>query len=98
MSSGLLTEEQVRSYLNIETTELSHLVQKGKLTAYKVGGAYVRYQKEEVMALKGGRKFRNPNVYERTWWDKIIDFLKFYGFYILLSGMVIAFIAIFLKV
>ena len=89
MSDGLLTEEEVRSYLKLDSGAVEQLIRRGKLTAYRVGGSYVRYRKEEVIALRSGRKFRMPEQFERNWFDKIRDFWSFYSIYILLSIFVI---------
>src|SRR3989338_2232012 len=88
MSDGLLTEEEVRSYLKLDPHALEQLIRRGKLTAYRVGGSYVRYRKEEVVAIKSGRKFRLPDQLERNWWDKVRDFWSFYSIYILLSLLI----------
>lgn len=98
MSEGLITEEEVKSYLKIDSPEVEQLIRKGKLTAYRVGGAFVRYRKEEVIALKSGRKFTLPDQFERNWFDKTKDFFNFYGIYIILSVLVLLLISYFLKV
>lgn len=88
MSGGLLTEEEVKSYLKVDSPEIEQLIRRGKLTAYRVGGSFVRYRKEEVVALRSGRKFRLPDQLERNWFDKIRDVWSFYGLYLLLSILV----------
>jgi hypothetical protein len=88
MGDGLLTEEEVRSYLSVDPSELKQLIHRGKLTEYNVGGSFVRYRKEEVVALRSGRKFQMPDQFERGWIDKIRDFWNFYSIYILLSILV----------
>ena len=89
MSDGLLTEEEVKSYLAVDSEAVKHLTRRKKLTAYKVGGSFVRYRKDEVIALRTGRKFRLPDQLERNWFDKIRDFFSFYSLYILLSLLVV---------
>jgi excisionase family DNA binding protein len=89
MGDGLLTEEEVRSYLSVDPSELKQLIRRGKLTAYKIGGSFIRYRKEEVVALRSGRKFRLPDRFERSGFEKIRDFWNFYSIYILLSILVI---------
>ena len=89
MGDGLLTEEEVRSYLSVGPSELEQLTRRGKLTAYKVGGSFVRYRKEEVVALRSGRKFRMPVKFEGNWFDKFLHFWNFYSLYILLSILVL---------
>ena len=88
MSDGLLTEEEVRSYLKVDSPTIEQLIRRGRLTAYRVGGSFVRYRKDEVVALKSGRKFRMPEQFERSWFDKIRDFWGFYSLYILLSILI----------
>ena len=89
MGDGLLTEEEVRSYLSVDPSGLKQLIRRGKLTEYKVGGSFVRYRKEEVVALRSGRKFQMPDQFERSLIDKTRDFWNFYSIYILLSMLVI---------
>ena len=81
MSEGLLTEEEVKSYLKVDAAEVDRLKKRGKLTAYKVGGAFVRYRKDEVMAVGSGKKFRLPDQFERSWFDATRDFIRFHGFF-----------------
>ncbi|MBI1977523.1 MAG: helix-turn-helix domain-containing protein [Candidatus Omnitrophica bacterium] len=97
MSDGLLTEEEVRSYLKVDSPALGQLVQRGKLTAYKIGGAFVRYRKDEVVALRSGRKFRLPDQIERSWFDRLKDFWSFYSIYILLSAFILLLAVYFLQ-
>ncbi len=89
MSEGLITEEEVKSYLKVDSPELDQLIRRGKLTAYRVGGSFVRYRKDEVIAIRSGRKFRLPDQFERSWFDKLRDFTNFYGIYILLTILIV---------
>ena len=97
MSDGLLTEEEVRSYLKVDSPEINQLIRRGKLTAYRVGGSFVRYRKDEVIALRSGRKYRLPDQFERSWFDKIRDFLSFSSIYVLLSILVVLLAVYFLQ-
>lgn len=98
MSTGLLTEEEVRAYLGIDPPELERLIHRGKLTAFRVGGSFVRFRKEEVMAVRSGKKFTSPGQYERSLLDKVLDFAKFYGLYVVLGILVVIFILQFINV
>ncbi len=89
MSEGLITEEEVKSYLKIDSPEIEQLIRRGKLTAYRVGGSFVRYRKDEVIAIRSGRKFCLPDQFERSWFDKLRDFLNFYGIYIVLTVLIV---------
>ncbi len=97
MSEGLFTEEEVKSYLKVDSPAVEQLIRRGKLTAYRVGGSFVRYRKDQVIALKSGQKFRMPDQLERSWFDKIRDFTNFYSIYILLSILVILLVVYFLQ-
>lgn len=88
MSDGLLTEEEVKSYLQADDKEIRELKRRGKLSAFNVGGEFVRYRKDEVVALRNGRKFRMPESLERNGLDAIRDFFRFYGVYLLLAAAV----------
>jgi hypothetical protein len=98
MSEGLLTEEEVKSYLRVDDPELNQLKRKGKLTAFNVGGSFVRYRKDQVISIRAGTKFRMPDQFERNWLDHVWDFFRFYGIYILLFAVVICLITYFVKV
>lgn len=93
----MLTEEEVAGYLGVQKSEVEHLVKRGKLTAFRVGGEYVRFRKEEVVALKAGKKFVPPDRLDRNWLEKAADFWKFYSFYILSSVLLLLMVAIFLQ-
>src|SRR3989338_2953090 len=95
MSDCLLTEEEVRSYLKLDPSEVQQLTRRGKLTAYRVGGSFVRYRKEEVIALRSGRKYQLPDQFERGWFDKLKDLWHFYSIYVLLSILVVLLVVYF---
>ncbi len=94
---ALLTEEEVEHYLGVKPEDVQQLMKKGKLTAYRLGGTYLRFQKEEVLAIKNGRKFRPPDELKRSPIDKFKDFWKFYNFYILSSILVLLLVVLFFQ-
>ena len=96
MSNGFLTEEEVRSYLSINPKELERLLRREKLTAFRVGGEFLRYRKDEVIALKTGQKFRLPDQLERNWFDKVRDFWNFYSVYVLLLILMVLLVVFFI--
>ena len=93
----MLTEEEVQHYLNVSPSEVQRLVKRGKLTAYRLGGTYLRFRKEEVTALKNGRKFVAPEELGRSGVDKWLDFWNFYSFYILSSILVLLLVVLFFQ-
>lgn len=93
----MLTEEEVRHYLGVSASDVQQLVKKGKLTTYRLGGTYVRYRKEEVLAIKNGRKFVAPGTVVRSGWDRFRDFWKFYSFYIVSTVVILGLVLFFLQ-
>lgn len=96
--NSMLTLEEVKNFLEIESEILEKFLNEGKLHAYKIGGTYLRFRKEEVMNLKVEIKPRkrplSPNV---SFFARIRDFWKFNNFYILSILLVVLLIALFLK-
>ncbi|MBI4387480.1 MAG: helix-turn-helix domain-containing protein [Candidatus Omnitrophica bacterium] len=93
----LLTEEEVRHYLDVSHQDLQELVKRGRLTAFRLGGTYVRFRKEEVLAIKSGRKFVAPEEIGRTRLDQFRDFWKFYSFYILSTILILLLVIFFVQ-
>ncbi len=81
--NNLLTLEEVKKYLEVEQQELEKYISNGKLHAYKIGGTYLRFRKEEVLNL---RYQIVPSVSRRvakpTFFSRVADFWRFNNFYI----------------
>jgi len=99
MSEKLLTIEEVARYLGLSEKAVEDLVEKGELPAYKIGGSFLRFKKEQLDIY---RKKRDPGVIARTpprpelkesierggsteytFWERLEDFLYYNDFYIL---------------
>jgi len=88
----LLTVRDASALLEISEKDVLDLAEKGTLPAYKVGGVYLRFKKEQVDEyLKthhnahhkaGGKERTGPQ-------DKIRDFLYFNDFYIFAAILII---------
>lgn len=93
--NSMLTLEEVKNYLELEQEELEKYIHQGKLNAYKIGGAYLRFRKEDVLNLQHEiapsfkKKKNNANLFTR-----IFDFWLFNNFYIL-SIILVAVVAYF---
>lgn len=91
--NNMLTLDEVRNYLEVEQQEIEKFIRDGMLHAYKIGGVYIRFRKEEVLSLKYDvllKKKKDPHTVsfgQKTW-----DFWRFNNFYIL-STLVIAALA-----
>lgn len=91
--NNMLTLEEVKKYLEVEQQEIERYIREGALHAYKVGGVYIRFRKEEVLNLKYDvllktRKLLSPI----SWGQRLLDFWKFNNFYII-SLLVVAVVA-----
>lgn len=87
----LLTVREVSILLNISEKEVMDLAQTGAIPAYKVGGVFLRFKKEQVQDY---RKSAHPSSIKAgphkptPLQERISDFFYFNDFYIL-SGLLI---------
>ncbi len=97
MSGGFLNLRETMEYLGLKKTDIEKLVRSRKLTAYKIGGKYIRFKKDELVLFKHEitTKKENPSFFSNP---KVQDFVAFNGFYIvttvLLSALFIYFLII----
>ncbi len=89
----LLTVREVAILLGISEKDVIDLAESGAIPAYKVGGVYLRFKKEQVL----GYRKNNPRQVSQavqgkiyTGWDRVSDFLYFNDFYVLIAVVVIA--------
>lgn len=81
----LLTVRDVSLILGVSEKEVMILAEEGKLPAYKVGGVYLRFKKEQVEAFHKNIK---PQTYKTSlsrgysFAEKIKDFFYFNDFYL----------------
>lgn len=94
--NSLLSIEEVKNYLQIEQEEIERYITQGKLHAYKIGGTYIRFRKEEVLNLRlevGPKKKKNrPPLLAR-----IADFWRFNNFYIVSLILIVILISLLLN-
>lgn len=79
--NNLLSPEEVKRFLEIEEPDLQQFVQRGKLHAYKLGGAYLRFRKEEVLTLR--QELTPDKKVSVSWLGRVRNFWRFNNFYIL---------------
>lgn len=94
----LWTKDEVARYLGVGEPDVEALVQHGALTAYKLGGQFVRFRPEQVQGLKG-RIQPGPAAPRRRRgqrpWQHVRDFIYFYDFY-LVSATCLAVLVVYL--
>jgi len=82
----LLTVRDVSIILGISEREVVDLAESGAIPAYKVGGVYLRFKKEQVQEYKKSKSSLSPKTetgHEHSFEDKVSDFFYFNDFYIL---------------
>ena len=98
----LWTTSEVARFLGIVEDDVEQLVRDGKLTAYKLGGQFLRFRPDQVEGLKGTVALRAraeavQTVAPRTWVDRLKDAAYFYDFYlisaVLLAGLILYLVA-----
>jgi excisionase family DNA binding protein len=91
--NNMLTLDEVKNYLEVEQQVLERFIRDGALHAYKIGGVYIRFRKEEVLSLKYDVLLKKKktgvsiSAGQRLW-----NFWRFNNFYIV-SALIIAALA-----
>lgn len=96
--NSMLTAEEVKAYLDIEEQEFEKHLRAGKLHAYKIGGTYLRFRKEDVVSLRfqiQPSKIKPPA--KKNFFSHIADFWRFNNFYILSLLAVLAIVFVMVK-
>ena len=86
MTERLLTAEEVQQFLGIDQADLDRLVESKKIPCFKIGGAYLRFPKDQVAALKATQKKKIQRV---SWQGRTLDFWRYNGFYLISTGLLI---------
>lgn len=95
--NNMLTVEEVKNFLEIDQAGLEKYLKQGKIKAYKIGGTYVRFRKEEVMNLRTELAPRKIKPSEpASLGARLGDFWHYNNFYIisLLLVLIIVFFVI----
>ena len=82
----LLTVRDVSMIFGISEKDVLDLAENGKIPAYKIGGVYLRFKREQVLDYKKSAYQALPKMHsgkEYPLKDKISDFFYFNDFYIL---------------
>jgi excisionase family DNA binding protein len=97
----LLTVREVSLLLSISEREVMNLAESGVIPAYKVGGVYLRFKREQVLGYQKSSHPVSSNKAEplkkSTFQDGVSDFFYFNDFYILAALLVVLLLAILLR-
>lgn len=84
MKEKLLTTREAAQYLGVSEAEIISLSERGAIPAYKVGGVYLRFKKEQLDLIKDRM---NPAVQqasqEYSFLGRLSDFFYYNDFYVL---------------
>ncbi|MFH0984624.1 MAG: helix-turn-helix domain-containing protein [Candidatus Omnitrophota bacterium] len=87
--NNMLTLDEVKNFLEVEQQVIEKFIQDGALHAYKIGGVYIRFRKEEVLGLKYDVLLKKKkSVASSSLGQRLWDFWRFNNFYII-SVMII---------
>jgi excisionase family DNA binding protein len=95
--NNMLTIEEVKSFLDVDQTELEKHLKAGKLHAYKIGGTYLRFRKEEVLNLRSELMPKKPAGSSVSMGSRLGDFWRFNNFYIVSLVIVVAIVVLISK-
>jgi excisionase family DNA binding protein len=82
----LLTVRDVSLLLGISEKEVVNLAESGVIPAYKIGGVYLRFKRDQIQEFQKSNKAALERTHipqKYTVNDKISDFFYFNDFYIL---------------
>lgn len=87
----LLTVREVSIMLDISEKEVLDLAESGKIPAYKVGGVYLRFRRDQVLEFRRSRKPLSveTGTSQYSFRDKLRDFFYFNDFYIVVGVLII---------
>jgi excisionase family DNA binding protein len=93
----LLTIREVGIILGISEKEVIDLAESGAIPAYKVGGVYLRFKREQIEEFR--KSFKHPThkstpFSKHAFKDRMLDFFYFNDFYILSVILIILIIVI----
>jgi len=89
--NNMLTLDEVKNFLEVEQQVIEKFIRDEVLHAYKIGGVYIRFRKEEVLGLKYDvllkKKQSGPAV---SVGQRLFNFWRFNNFYIISVLIILA--------
>ncbi|MDD5566372.1 MAG: helix-turn-helix domain-containing protein [Candidatus Omnitrophica bacterium] len=93
MEEKLLTVRDVASLLGVSEKEVLDFAEDGSIPAYKVGGLYLRFRREQVEDFKRKHNFVSHTdraLAQTSVKDRIADFFYFNDFYLFSVLLIVA--------
>jgi len=95
----LLNEKEAAEYIGISQDKLKKLVQQKKLTAYKIGGQFLRFHQFDLDKIKKSPSYSYPAGKNEKYslFNRIKDYLYYNDFYIIIAILIIILLALVFK-
>ena len=88
--NNMLTFDEVKNFLEVEQHVIEKFIRDEVLHAYKIGGVYIRFRKEEVLGLKYDVLLKKKKSGDAgSVGQQALNFWRFNNFYII-SVLIIA--------
>lgn len=100
MINKLLNEKEAAEYLGISQSQLENMVRKKKLSAYKIGGEFLRFDPKELDRFKAVRLNNIPAAKVRVRHplsNRVKDYLYYNDFYIIVAILILILLALVFK-
>lgn len=81
--NNMLTAEEVKNFLEVDQPGFDRFLKEGKLHAYKIGGTYLRFRKEDVLTLRSQLTPKKSPHGKASMAARAGDFWRFNNFYII---------------
>jgi len=89
--NNMLTLDEVKNFLEVEQSVIEKYIKEELLHAYKIGGVYIRFRKEEVLGLKYDVLSKKKKaVPSKSFGQRVLDFWRFNNFYIISVLVILA--------
>lgn len=96
--NSMLSFEEVKQFLEANESEVEKLIRERKLQAYKIGGTYIRFRKEEVLSIRSERlRIQNKVPWQKKVINRFWDFWRFNSFYILSIVLVVLAVVVIIR-
>lgn len=93
--NNMLTLDEVKTFLEVDHAAIENYLKAGKLHAYKIGGTFIRFRKEEVLNLR--QELPKKKAGKKSLLALAADFWLFNNFYIISLAIVAALALLALK-
>jgi len=93
----LLTVREVSLFLGVSEKDVMDLAETGKIPAYKVGGVYVRFKRDQVEKYQKANALPAHEIHnsqQQSFQERTSDFFYFNDFYIFSAILILLIIFI----